>query len=35
MDFDDATWRTIELPHDWSIEGAADKKLDEADAFLP
>ncbi len=23
--FDDASWRTVELPHDWSIEGRADK----------
>jgi beta-galactosidase len=22
-DFDDADWRTVNLPHDWSIEGAA------------
>ena len=21
-DFDDSTWRTLDLPHDWSIEGA-------------
>ena len=23
-DFDDAAWRTLDLPHDWSIEGAPD-----------
>ena len=23
--FDDASWRTVDLPHDWSIEGKADK----------
>jgi hypothetical protein len=21
MDFDDSSWRTLDLPHDWSIEG--------------
>lgn len=24
-DFDDASWRTVNLPHDWSIEGTPDK----------
>lgn len=24
--FDDKSWRTLDLPHDWSIEGAIDKK---------
>lgn len=33
--FDDAAWRSIELPHDWSIEGAVSEKHNEADAFLP
>ena len=23
--FADATWRTVDLPHDWSIEGRPDK----------
>jgi len=25
-DFDDASWRTVDLPHDWSIEGAPDRQ---------
>lgn len=24
LDFDDAAWRVLDLPHDWSIEGAPD-----------
>src|SRR5690348_13163525 len=24
--FDDAAWRTLDLPHDWSIEGRIDPK---------
>lgn len=26
FDFDDSEWRTLDLPHDWSIEGAYDEK---------
>src|SRR4030042_1559439 len=26
FDFDDGDWRTLDLPHDWSIEGAYDEK---------
>jgi len=26
MSFSDSTWRTVDLPHDWSIEGAPDEK---------
>ena len=25
VDFDDKNWRTLDLPHDWSIEGTPDK----------
>src|SRR5687768_7675321 len=25
-DFDDKNWRTLDLPHDWSIEGKIDPK---------
>ncbi|OFY69781.1 MAG: beta-galactosidase [Bacteroidetes bacterium RBG_13_42_15] len=25
IDFDDKSWRTLDLPHDWSIEGTVDK----------
>jgi hypothetical protein len=24
--FDDSTWRTVRVPHDWSIEGPFDEK---------
>ncbi|RAV28479.1 glycoside hydrolase family 2 TIM barrel-domain containing protein [Sinomicrobium soli] len=36
-DFDDSTWRMLDLPHDWSIEGAYDKNNPAgiAGAFLP
>jgi beta-galactosidase len=33
--FDDADWRTLDLPHDWSIEGPFDPKLASCTAFLP
>jgi beta-galactosidase len=26
FDYDDSRWRTLDLPHDWSIEGAYDKE---------
>jgi beta-galactosidase len=26
IDFDDKTWRNLDLPHDWSIEGKIDQK---------
>jgi beta-galactosidase len=36
-DFDDSTWRELDLPHDWSIEGAYDETNSSgiAGAFLP
>ena len=33
--YDDSSWRTLDLPHDWSIEGAFDPKLASCTAFLP
>ena len=35
--FDDASWRALNLPHDWSIEGPFDAKnpSGQAGAFLP
>ncbi len=33
--FDDSTWRTLDLPHDWGVEGAFDPKLASCTAFLP
>jgi beta-galactosidase len=35
--FDDSSWRTVDLPHDWSIEGPFDAKnpTGGAGAFLP
>ena len=36
-DFDDAAWRSLSVPHDWSIEGPFDEKnpAGGAGAFLP
>ena len=36
-DFNTADWRTLQLPHDWSIEGAfnKDNPTKQAQAFLP
>ena len=36
-DFDDADWRTVDLPHDWVIEGEPDPNLDfwQATGRLP
>lgn len=31
----DATWRDIRLPHDWSVEHSFDKKWDGATGYLP
>ena len=35
--FDDSTWRKLDVPHDWSIEGpfAETNKTGGAGAFLP
>jgi len=36
-EFDDSAWRTLDVPHDWSIEGPFDEKnpTGGAGAFLP
>lgn len=34
-DFDDAAWRTLDLPHDWAIEGPFDKQYDARTGGLP
>jgi hypothetical protein len=33
--FDDASWRTVDLPHDWSIEGPFSKEWASGTGFLP
>jgi beta-galactosidase len=33
--FDDATWRSINLPHDWSIEGDFNSQLASCTGYLP
>ena len=33
--FDDAAWRTVELPHDWSIEGPFSQEWASGTGFLP
>ncbi len=35
MDFDDHAWRSLNLPHDWSIEGPYSQQLASGTAFLP
>jgi beta-galactosidase len=32
---DDAGWRKVDLPHDWSIEGPFDEQWASATAYLP
>ena len=34
-DFDDRRWRTLDLPHDWAIEGSFDQALPGETAKLP
>lgn len=29
IDFDDATWQTVSVPHDWAIYGPFDKEIDK------
>jgi beta-galactosidase len=33
--FDDSKWRTLDLPHDWSIEGLLNQNLASATGYLP
>ncbi|WP_255563725.1 sugar-binding domain-containing protein [Mucilaginibacter rivuli] len=33
--FNDAAWRKLDLPHDWSIEGPFDEKWASATGYLP
>ncbi|MDT0551836.1 beta-galactosidase GalB [Urechidicola vernalis] len=35
IDFDDSSWRKLDLPHDWAIEGPFDKKHDTRTGGLP
>lgn len=34
-DLDDSKWRTLDLPHDWSVEGTLDPDLASATGYLP
>ncbi|HSV13400.1 MAG TPA: beta galactosidase jelly roll domain-containing protein, partial [Tepidisphaeraceae bacterium] len=34
-EFDDHSWRDIQLPHDWSIEGPFDQKWASGTGYLP
>jgi beta-galactosidase len=34
-DFDDSKWRTLDLPHDWSVEGPLNQSLASATGYLP
>lgn len=33
--YDDSSWQTVNVPHDYIIEGTADPKADEAHGYLP
>ena len=33
--FDDAAWRTVSVPHDWSVEHSFDSELEGATGYLP
>lgn len=35
LEFEDDEWRTLTLPHDWSIEGPFDERWASATGFLP
>ena len=35
VNYKDASWRTLSLPHDWSIEGPFSEEWASATAFLP
>jgi beta-galactosidase len=34
-DFDDTRWRTLDIPHDWAIEGPFDRKFSPHQGALP
>jgi beta-galactosidase/beta-glucuronidase len=35
VSFDDAKWRILDLPHDWSVEGTYSPNLSSATGYLP
>ena len=35
VDFSDASWRRVDLPHDWAVELAFDRKADMGHGFKP
>ena len=35
VQFDDSLWRTVDLPHDWSIEGPFKKEYASSTGYLP
>lgn len=35
VDFDDASWRTLDVPHDWAIEQPFSKENSSRNAYLP
>jgi beta-galactosidase len=35
VDFDDTRWRSVDLPHDWSVEGPYSPHLASATGYLP
>src|SRR5687767_9010461 len=35
VNFDDSDWRTVDLPHDWSVEGTISSENHVDNGFLP
>ncbi|MHC4689018.1 MAG: hypothetical protein ACYS5F_05165 [Planctomycetota bacterium] len=35
LDFDDSEWRSLDLPHDWAIEGPFTKEVSFQGGYLP
>ena len=34
IDFDDSSWETVKIPHDWAIYGPFDKKVDKQTVII-
>ena len=34
-DYDDSAWRSVDLPHDWAVEGSFDPQANPWHGFLP
>ena len=34
IDFDDSSWETVKIPHDWAIYGSFDKQIDKQTVII-